>query len=153
MNETSDPTLDPLGHLAADWITEGLQRTGSARVLPWPTVLETVRRADERSRDPMAELASETGAETIVTGSFYEVGGEIQFATTVTDARAGTVVTSLSPISAPRDEVHGAIRTLRDRLMGGLALASSDRLAGVAGLSGDPPTFEAYRAFDRGMRS
>ncbi len=155
-NETDDPGLDVVGRLAGDWISEGLVQTGVASVVPWPSSLEaaeTVRaaRVEGLAFDPVAGLATATGAATVVTGSFYEVGDELRFQAEVIDARDGSVVSAPEAISAPRDSIEAAIRELRDRLMGSIAIATDDRLASAVGLARRPPTFAAYKAFDRGL--
>jgi tetratricopeptide (TPR) repeat protein len=153
VNETGDPSLDPLGNLAGDWIAQGLMQVGARPVLPWPTVLEVARNAeaDGAPADLVRHLSDETGATTVVAGAFYAVGDEIQFSATVADAVTGEVLAALPPVSAPNDVPQTAIRELRDRIMGALALASDERVASVLS-SPDPPTFDAYRTFDRGQR-
>jgi len=155
-NETDDPDLDVVGRLAGDWISEGLVHTGAARVVPWPSSLEAaeaIRTAREEGAgsDPVAALAAATGAATVVTGSFYAVGDELRFRAEVIDARDGSVVSAPEAISAPRDSIEAAILALRDRLMGSIAMATDTRLAAAAGTARRPPTFAAYRAFDRGL--
>ncbi len=155
-NETDDPSLDVVGRLAGDWISEGLVQTGVVSVVPWPSSLEaaeTIRAAREAGTpiDPVAALAAGTGAATVVTGSFYQVGDELRFRAEVIDARDGRVVSAPEAISAPRDSIEAAIRALRDRLMGSIAIATDTRLAAAVVLARRPPTFAAYRAFDRGL--
>jgi serine/threonine protein kinase/tetratricopeptide (TPR) repeat protein len=155
-NETDDPSLDVVGRLAGDWISEGLVQTGVASVVPWPSSLEAAENAREArdegaSIDPVAALATATGAATIVAGSFYEVGDDLRFQAEVIDARDGSVVSAPEAISAPRDSIEVAIRELRDRLMGSIAIATDSRLASAVGLARRPPTFAAYKAFDRGL--
>ena len=155
-NETDDPGLDVVGRLAGDWISEGLVQTGVASVVPWPSSLEAAETAraarDEGSPIDLVEaLAAATGAATVVTGSFYEVGDELRFQAEVIDVRSGMVVSAPEAISAPRDSIEAAIRQLRDRLMGSIAMATDSRLASAPGLARRPPTFAAYRAFDRGL--
>ncbi len=153
VNETGDASLDPLGNLAADWIAQGVQQLGTLPVLPWPTVLDASRAAAEDGlpTDMVSYLAREIGAGIVITGSFYDLGDEIQFGAAVTDAATGERLMSPSPISAPRDRAETAIRELRDRIMGSFAVASDERLAAVP-LSREPPKLEAYRTFDRGIR-
>jgi len=39
-NQTGDKSLDPLGRMASDWITQGLSQTGMVEVVPTMTVLQ-----------------------------------------------------------------------------------------------------------------
>jgi serine/threonine protein kinase/tetratricopeptide (TPR) repeat protein len=156
-NETGDPTLDVVGRLVGDWISEGLVHAGVGPVVPWPSSLEAAEAAEktagaEDRLDPVSALAEGTGARTIVTGSYYATTGKrLSFRAEVVDARDGSVVSATETVSAPRDSLESAIFALRERVMGSVALASDVRLAAAASRALRPPTFAAYRAFDRGL--
>src|SRR6266567_695350 len=42
-NHTGDPSLDNLGHMAADWVTQGLAQTGLVEVVPSVSVMSSSR--------------------------------------------------------------------------------------------------------------
>lgn len=149
-NQTTDPSMDVVGRFAGDWITQGLLELERVRVVPWPASLQASSRQDGGGGVVQA-LARETGAGTVVTGSFYEMGGQLQFRVEIVDARTGVVLVAPPPISVPRDSSEAAIREMRERVNGSLAVATDSRLAAIPGMVLHPPTFEAYRAFDRGM--
>ena len=156
VNETGDPALDTWGRLAGDWITEGLHAMGSVGVVPWPTSLKVSelireRRSQSQPVDPVSLMQEETGAGTVITGSYYQVGDSLQFHAEVADAVARKVLISLTPITVPRSAPEAAISELRQRVMGLIALSRDNRLSPATGVSGRPPTFEAYQAFDRGL--
>lgn len=156
VNETGDANLDTWGRLAGDWITEGLHAMGSVGVVPWGTSLkasELIQEQRNQSRpvDPVAVLHDETGAGTVITGSYYRVGDSLQFHAEVADAIAGRVLVSLSPITVARTAPEAAISELRQRLMGMVALSQDDRLSMASDQVRRPPRFEAYQAFDRGL--
>ncbi|OLB18522.1 MAG: hypothetical protein AUH12_02045 [Gemmatimonadetes bacterium 13_2_20CM_69_8] len=75
-NRTGDSTLNDVGSMAADWITQGLQSTGLVDVIPSPTALQASRFVAQQApagrrgggRDPIAALAQETGAGTVISG-------------------------------------------------------------------------------------
>jgi TolB-like protein len=148
-NQTGDPQLEVLGRFAGDWITQGLQELERVSVVPWPASLQAVSGRGEL--DAVQALARETSAGTVVTGSYYELGGRLQFRAEIVDAASGVVVTAPEPISVHPDSAQAAIRQLGDRINGSLAVATDTRLAGIPGLVLHPPTFEAYQAFDRGV--
>lgn len=157
VNETGDPSLDVLGRLAGDWITEGLLQTEAVAVVPWLSALHAAEAAaaeaaSGRPIDPVAFVSTETGAATVVTGSFYRVGDDFRFRAEVTDARTGRLISAPAAETARSDRPEEAIQALRDRLMGSLAVATDERLASAPGIARRPPTFEAYRVFDAGMR-
>jgi serine/threonine-protein kinase len=155
-NETGDTALSAWGRLAGDWITQGLLETGLLTVVPWPYSLQAserwaARRAAGESADHVATIHQETGAGTVVTGSYYLVGDRLRAQVAITDAATGQLVAAPPPVEAPRDSFDAALRMLRERTMGALAVRRSERLASFPDLTERPPTFAAYRAFDRGV--
>ncbi|MFN2317956.1 MAG: protein kinase [Gemmatimonadales bacterium] len=155
-NETGDSSLATWGRMAGDWVTQGLHETGLFQVVAWPAVLHASEqwiqeRASGGTRDLTTVIAEQTGAGTIVSGSYYLLGDVLRFQVEITDSRAGTLLGALPPVEVPRDSAHVAIQAVRDRVMGSLAVLVNERLATVPGLATRPPTFEAYRIFDRGL--
>ena len=149
-NETGDSTLGTWGHLAGDWVTQGLQEAGVVRVVPW-SAAQGVELAG--AADPVAALRRETGAGTVISGAYYLVGDRLRFQAQVIDAVRGTVLAAPAPALAPRDSADQAVQVLRARIMAALAIRADSDLGGIPGLAERPPTFEAYRAFERGMRA
>lgn len=146
-NLTGDPKLDSLGRVAADWITQGLSQITTIEVSPSGTTLDAARLRGEagRATDPLLALAGEAGAGTVVSGSYYLRGETIQFQARVTDARAGTLMQAIEPVSGPRSDPMPAIESLRRRVMG--AVASRDLLSSESPMSLTPPLFEAYQEY------
>ena len=157
-NETGDPSLDTWGRMAGDWLTQGLQSTGLLPVISWPASLQASERADAERRagrpvNSAEVLSTETGAATVVTGAYYIVGDSMQFQLEVTDARDRRVLATLPQVVVARDSAPAAIRALRERLMGTMALLFDERIAPAGpGAATVPPTYEAYQVFDRGLR-
>ncbi len=145
--ESADSGLAIRGRLAGAWITQGLHETGLFQVVPWPAVLE----ATDGAPDVLAALRQRLQAGTVVTGSFFETGDELALQVEVRDARRGTLLAALQPVTVPRDSSALAIRLVRERVMGALAARRDPRFAGVAALLEHPPTFESYRAFERAL--
>src|SRR5207253_9319307 len=46
-NHTGDPAFDNLGHMAADWVTQGLAQTGLVEVVPSMSVMTASRASGE----------------------------------------------------------------------------------------------------------
>jgi tetratricopeptide (TPR) repeat protein/TolB-like protein len=153
-NRTGDATLDHVGVMAADWITQGLQQVEAFSVAPTETVLQASRYLGGFGAGRaglIQRLSAETGAETVVTGAFYRSGDSLTFQVQVSDASGQALLGALDGPNAHVDDPGAAIQTIRNRLVGLLALQFDERLdaAAVSGLS--PPTFEAYRAFHEGI--
>jgi tRNA A-37 threonylcarbamoyl transferase component Bud32 len=155
-NRTGVSSLDVVGLMAGDWITEGLQKTGIVEVVPTPAAFQasefvTDSTAGKVRREPVSGLAAETGAGTVVGGAFYRRGDRLLFRVSVADKGGTRVVGSLTDVDAPIADPVVGVQEVRNRLMGWLALRYDDRIA-VPGESGNkPPVYEAYRAFSEGM--
>jgi tetratricopeptide (TPR) repeat protein len=152
-NDTGDASMDSIGRLAANVISEGLQRTGIVDVVPPNTALH-ISRTITGPGDPVTRLAQETGATHAVAGTYYRDGDEIQF-------RAQIIVTSndvksrqhvaIEPVVGPYDRPSEAIEALRQRVMGAIASIVDPRIEQPAELMGHMPSYASYRAFIEGL--
>ena len=152
VNETGDTTLTVWGRLAADWLTQGLEESGSVSVVPWASIRAVhEREASGDVRDLVGLLSRETGAATVVSGSYYAVGDSIRVQLAVTDASAKRSIGTLPPMTLPRDSMSALMGMLRERVQGFVALQLDERLPVPDAVTRIPPTYDAYRAFDRGL--
>ncbi|CAN5754260.1 hypothetical protein BH23GEM9_BH23GEM9_12110 [soil metagenome] len=154
-NRTGQPSLDAVGVTAADWIIQGLSRTGVVQVVPVTAALAASRLApgssDGAETTRVRSLAAETGAGILVSGAYHLQGDSLYVWAAVTDATAGRVLHAIEPIATPSDRPLAALAQLRASLMSFLALHLDERLQGHPGLAGPPPVYEAYRAFSEGL--
>ena len=155
-DETGDSGLTAWGRLAGDWITQGLHEAGVVSVVPWQTSLMAAE-YHARSPDPsgphglLSTIGEETGAELVISGSYYRTGDSLRFQAMVSSARTGELLVAPAPVVVARDSAAAAIGELRQRLMGAVALLVDERLAERNAFSTLPPTYDAYRAFDKGL--
>jgi tetratricopeptide (TPR) repeat protein len=156
-NQTGDSTLDIWGRMGGDWVTQGLQETGLVAVVPWPVSLLASERFEEAGGNGslVDHMKEETGAGTVITGSYYLIGDSLQFRLEATDVTAGKLLGSTQPVTVPRDSALNAIRELRTRLMGTVGMLTNELVGDVnaVDLTRRPPTFDAFVAFDEGIRS
>lgn len=159
-NRTSDPSLDPVGRMTADWITQGLSRTGLAQVVPAATALASARHIQENTQGtgrnrldqtPARLLAEETGAELVITGAFYRERDSLHFQAQATDARTGELVGALRPTASLTDDPMEAIELLRQRVLVALAVRLDPELATHAEVVSQPPNYDAYREYTAGL--
>lgn len=149
-NRTGDQAKDAFGLMAADWITEGLERTGAVDVVPTPTALAASRVADSAAgADPVRILSRETGANLVVTGSIYRDRDTLILQAQLSDARNGKLIGAVEPLRTTAENSVDALQRLRDRLMGLLAIRLDERVHDTE----RPPTFAAYQAFAQGMEA
>lgn len=152
LNQTGDVSLNGVGQIAADWITGGLQRTGLVDVVPSETAIEAMRHIDSLSQqDPILALAQQTGAATVIAGSYYRQGQHLLLRAHVIDARTGTVLGAPDETPADFADPIGGIVELRNRLMGWFGLHFDERLREHERADETPPTYPAYVAFSEGM--
>ena len=155
-NLTGDPALDPLGRVAADWITQGLAQTGVVDVVAPSDLLSSSNvAAKERSAaegpEPLASLGEQTGAGIIVSGTYYRDGETLRFHPRVTGVRGRHLVEPLEPIVAPLTEPDSAIAQLRQRVMTVLATRLAPRLRSWVVATSHPPGYEVYQEFVEGV--
>ena len=152
-NGTGDASLDSIGRLAADVISEGLQRTGIVEVVPPNTALH-ISRTITGPGDPVAILAQETGATHAVAGTYYRSGDAIQFHAQIIDTSNDVKRrqhVAFEPVEGPFDKPGEAINALRQRVMGAMASIIDPRIEQPAELMGHMPSYAAYRAFIEGL--
>ncbi|MEO5800486.1 MAG: protein kinase [Gemmatimonadales bacterium] len=155
-DETADTALAGWGRLAGDWMTQGLHEANLLPVVPWESSLLASERlhnetAAGRLHDFNKLVREETGAGAIVRGSYYRTGDSLRFQATVVDARSGALLIAVTPVVVLRDSAAAGVRELRDRVMGAIGLALDQRVAAGSAFATQPPTYEAYRSFDRGL--
>ncbi len=135
------------GRLAGAWITQGLHESGLFSVIPWTDVLQAV----DGAADAEEALRGSNTVGTLITGAFYSTGDALTLHAEIRDAQRQRLLASVEPVTVPRDSAALAIRLVRDRVLGALAATRDARLSASAAALERPPTFEAYRAFDRAL--
>ncbi len=153
-NRTGDTAHDWIGHMASEWLSQGLLGTEQFQVI-WPrgddqdTLLTGPRLAD----GPTAHqsVAREVGAALVVGGSYYGTGDTIQIQSHVMDALTGELVGALEPVTATSIDAVRAVEVLQQRLLGLLAVefGSDVELFGVQ--PGRYPTMDAYQEYLAGL--
>jgi eukaryotic-like serine/threonine-protein kinase len=106
---SGDSTLAPLGHIAADWITQALSRRGGLEVVPGAGSGH-LDAADIRA------LATQTRAGTVISGSYYREGDSVRFHVQIIDAARGTLRRGMEPVGGPRRAPTQAAQALGYRL-------------------------------------
>jgi TolB-like protein/tetratricopeptide (TPR) repeat protein len=152
-NGTGDASLDSVGRLVADVISEGLQRTGIVEVVP-PNTAFHLSRTIAGPGDPVAQLAQETGATHAVAGTYYRSGDVIQFHAQIIDTSNDVKRrqhVAVAPVEGPYDRPDEAIAALRQQVMGAIASIIDPRIEQPVELMGHMPGYAAYRAFVEGL--
>jgi DNA-binding SARP family transcriptional activator len=153
-NRTGDPALEPIGRLTGERITQELSRTGLVRVVfaglgpsPAPT--------DGEEADDVLSWAhtvtAETGAGTLVMGSYSQRADSIVFEARLLDLVSGELLGGLDEVRGPIEDPVETVEDLRQQVVGSLATHLDRRLASWADAASQPPSFEAYRMYASGL--
>src|SRR5438874_6447728 len=155
-NHTGDPAFDNLGHMATDWVTQGLAQTGLVEVVPSMSVMSASLASGEHGPGHLdaaglRALGRETGAGTVVWGAYYRQGDSVRFQVQISAAKDGTVLRALDPVAGPLGQPLSAVEALRQRVMAALATLFDSRLSRWAATASQPPNFQAYQEFIAGL--
>jgi len=154
-NRTGDASLDRLGEIAADLISQDLYKVTGVEVVPSEAVAEVTARArrsaPDGDEDPVRLLARDMGASVVVSGEYYRIGNDLQVLSHITDARQMTRVASPEPVQGPAGQPMALIADTRQRVVGAAAVAFKGTGRESTGLPevffASPPTYDAYREF------
>jgi DNA-binding SARP family transcriptional activator len=130
-NQTGKSELDVVGRLAADWVGEGLVRTGLVRVVA-----------------PGGDMR---GTQSVIRGRMYREGGRLWLQASIRRPTTGVIVRALEPVSADTAAPTRALEPLRRQVMGAMGTLYDPRIDAFSESTLRPPSFEAYAAFAEGM--
>jgi DNA-binding SARP family transcriptional activator/TolB-like protein len=148
-NRTGDPELDPVGQMAADWVTRGIARMNVGHVLD-PATFYAEHRGPGGPLDAR-ELARQHNAGLVVAGSYYRARDSLYFAVRVLDTATGQLVRVLEAVGAPVGDPVRAIEEVRQRVASGIGSVLDPRAKNYTDVRTPPPTLSAYREFVAGM--
>ena len=148
-NRTGDPSLDALGSMAMDWITQGLAQSNVADVVPTVSVMQYARISDTQKDKPLLQtLIAQTGATITVSGAYYVHGDNLHFQAEVTDAEHDELIHTVPPVIGSRENPMAVIDELSQRVMGIVAGHTNSRFE--LRMLSEPPSFDAYREYMTG---
>ncbi len=149
-NKSGDPSLAPIGDMAADWIARGLAGTGIVDVAGTAAELKARAGVDVASgMVGIEQLGREARAGIVISGAYYKQGDSLFLQADFNDVRQHKLLQSVGPIATSVARPLDGIEVLRQRVTGALAPFLDSTLAGVAQLIERPPSYEAYREFLR----
>jgi serine/threonine protein kinase/tetratricopeptide (TPR) repeat protein len=153
-NKTGDQSLDSIGSWASDWIAQGISQAAEIEVVPGLAAQESFRTVERESgklqgMKKLRALARETRAGTVVSGTYYLQGDNLQFQANIADVKKGKLLYALPSVTGQKANPTEAIKTLQQRTMGAFATYFAIETGGLVLIS--PPTFEAYQEYLRGI--
>ena len=154
-NRTGDASLDQIGAMTADWLTEGLLAlAGIVEPVPTEQVMQLLRGQAQGSAAPGVNtegLAGATGAGTVVSGSYYQRGDSLEFQAQVFNVLEGAVLGATAPVHGSVEDPGNAIGLLRERVTGILAARFDPLMQIEIPASVRPPSYQAFQAYSSGL--
>ena len=152
-NLTGDPSLDIVGRIAADWVTQGISKIPELEVSPAAadSPAEGSGKPARVGADIQA-LSRATGAGTVVTGAYFLSGETLEFRFQVNDAIHSKILQSMDGIRGTLASRMDAIDLLSRRVMGAMADLFSHGRERIPSFA-TPPLYEAYQEFLLGLDS
>jgi TolB-like protein len=149
-NLTSDRSLDGVGQIAAEWITNGLSQLDSLELISSTAAIGEAEFALDAGQAIKTSqvMAQRTRAGTVVSGSYYKVGDSLRIMAQVVDAGSGRVRRSFDPVLISSVDPIAGITLLRDRLMSELSVSREK----IAGFRIKPPVYAAYNEYAEALR-
>ncbi len=149
-NETGDPSLNSLGRIAADWLSQGIAKTGLVRVMP-PGFDSIDSRDTGAHLNRVRALAAGARADLVIWGSYYWSGDSLQIQADLADLHRSEPLVALGSVRAGSHTPMPAIEALRQKTLAVLASQLDPRLAAAAAVQSTPPSYEAYKEFSEGL--
>jgi class 3 adenylate cyclase/tetratricopeptide (TPR) repeat protein len=152
-NRTGDASLEELGTMAADWITQGLSQAEEANVVPTTTVIQLsssllTSSGKIRQSDYLEKLAEMTKAGLVVSGLYYLQQDQLQFQAEVKNVKEGSIVYAFPAITGPVQQPMELIEKLSSEIIGGLTFHL--RWQDIRCVS-KAPNKDAYREYTAGL--
>jgi tetratricopeptide (TPR) repeat protein len=146
-NRTGDPSLDNLGRMAAESISEGLLQIETIQVVPSSTVfhLDVTETRPRRGQDPVRALAGETASGLVVSGAYYLQGQTLKVRASIMDVVANKPLCAVDPATGPRERAMEAVESTRQRVVDAVAARYLDPNHNLLAEEERPPRFEAQR--------
>lgn len=151
-NLTGDKSLDPLGQMTADFLAGSLL-DANFEVVDSRTSADVTRMLSrmapaQTAHDRASELAAQTGAATVVTGSYYRHGDSLRIDAKILDQARLVLVREIGA-SGSLAGTAALVRALADRVTVAMAGSKDSTAGGGTASLVDPPSLEAYEHISR----
>ena len=156
-NRTGDASLDQIGAMAADMLTEGLMPlAGVLELVPTLHVMQLLRGQAEGTSASVPttdRLAEETGAGTVISGSYYQHGDSLEFQAQIMSAVDGNLLGATEAVRGFAGDPGQAIGLLRQQVTSIVAVQFSPLMQIEIPSSVRPPSYEAFQAYSSGLQA
>ena len=144
-NKTGDESLDILGQMAAEMITQGMSQISELEAVPFISVMDSYSQKKDKSSAFTIAVQNEAGV--LISGSYYMQGENLLFRASIMDAEHEKVLEAPSPVKGSSKTQEVVLERLFNQILGALAIHFRwDVQAGQTYI----PSFEAYKEFQIG---
>jgi tetratricopeptide (TPR) repeat protein/TolB-like protein len=155
-NRTGDASLDALGIMVSDIVTQSLRQLEGVKLADNPMVPAggpaLPQSAIAPGSDPVQWVAGRTGAGLVVAGAYYLDGTDVRVQSRIVDAATGTRVMDIEAVTAPRASPSGVVDALTPRIVGAVAARFNRMFSNMTGAT-RTPSYEAYLEFQAATRT
>lgn len=146
-NRTGDASLDPLGKMAAESVSEGLLQIGAVDVIPSSKVfnLSAAQAGAQTEGDSGRALAGATGAGLVVSGAYYVQGQTLQMEAIIMDVVANRPLYAIEPATGLREKAMEAVEAVRQRVVDMIAARYFKPFLNLLLWEVKPPRYEAQK--------
>ena len=152
-NLTRDSTLDFIGPMAAEWVTEGLARTGVVRVAGHSVELwsDSAQAANRRGGARWKQVGRWADSRLVLHGAYFRIGDTLRVDAVLSNAATGRLIQAVDPVAGSIRDPMPVLDRLRQRVMSVMAARVNPELEHWIGAAGQPTNFEAFREYADGM--
>ena len=153
-NQTGDTSLNILGLVIANSLTQGLAATGHLSVGDFQTVLRTMpRRQAGDQLDPAraSDVVRESGAGWVVRGGVRRRGDSLVVDVRIIRGPDGNLIAALDPIIVPRNDEERLLERARQTVVGAMAALHDASLEAWGSLPGNLPQYSAQQEYTLGL--
>lgn len=144
-NKTGDESLDVVGQMAAEMITQGMSQIPELEAVPFISVMDSYQKKKEQ---PSAfTIAAKNEAGILITGSYYLQGENLFFRASIMDAEHEKLLEAPSPVKGSSKTEEMVLERLNSQILGALAIYFQYDLQKSQTFI---PSFEAYKEFQIG---
>jgi len=145
-NKTGDGSLDMLGQMAAEMITQGISQIKELEAVPFISVMDFYR--EEKDRPTAFTVAAQNEAGVLITGSYYQQGNDLLFRASIMDTEQEKLLETPKPVKGSANTQEIVLEKLRGQILGVLALHFHYMVSiGQTHI----PSFEAYKEWKIGI--
>ena len=119
-NKTGDESLDMLGQMAAEMITQEMSQISELEAVPLISVMDSY--PIKKDKPSAFTIAAQNEAGVLITGSYYMQGEDLFFRASIMDAEHEKVLESPSPVKGSSKTQEVVLERLCGQILGALAI-------------------------------